>query len=315
MDIKDFLNHTAAGNAVKAQEILDDILSNKAFEALDEKKTQIAKTLYATEDEVEVQDTADTPVEDEELLTQEEFDSLSEEDQELYLESLEQINELKKSTLGSYVKKAAKSKSDDAFDHGEDEHRQYGEPGEDPDRDKDIEDRERRMANREKGIGRAVKRLTKEEMEQIHELSKGTLGSYVKKASESAAKRAAGSTSWAFRSTAAKNPRVKAAAEKYSDEDEAKKEKRLAGVTKAVNRLTKEEMEQIDELSKGTLGRYVQKRVKQIPNIEVNYQMTPDEDGPMGAKRIKKFQKKINKGVTGALNRLSGTNVTKKPTK
>jgi Xaa-Pro aminopeptidase len=146
MDIKDFLNHTAAGNAVKAQEILDDILSNKAFEALDEKKTQIAKTLYATEDEVEVQDTADTPVEDEELLTQ-------------------------------------------------------------------------------------------------------------------------------------------------------------------------EEVEELDELSKETLGRYVQKRVKQIPNIEVNYQMTPDEDGPMGAKRIRKFQKKINKGVTGALNRLSGTDVTKKPAK
>jgi hypothetical protein len=146
MDIKDFLNHTAAGNAVKAQEILNDILSNKAFEALDEKKSQIAKTLYATEDEVEVQDTADTPVEDEETVTQ-------------------------------------------------------------------------------------------------------------------------------------------------------------------------EEVEQIDELSKETLGRYVQKRVKQIPNIEVNYQMTPDEDGPMGAKRIRKFQKKVNKGVTGALNRLSGTDVTKKAKK
>jgi len=79
--------------------------------------------------------------------------------------------------------------------------------------------------------------------------------------------------------------------------------------------LTQEEVEQIDELSKGTLGRYVQKRVKQIPNIEVNYQMTPDDDGPMGAKRIRKFQKKINKGVTGALNRLSGTDVTKKAKK
>jgi len=79
--------------------------------------------------------------------------------------------------------------------------------------------------------------------------------------------------------------------------------------------VTQEEVEQIDELSKGTLGRYVQKRVKQIPNIEVNYQMTPDDDGPMGAKRIRKFQKKINKGVTGALNRLSGTDVNKKPAK
>jgi hypothetical protein len=237
MDVNQFIQNAISGNASEAKENLNDILSTRAFQYLDEYKKQIAQKLYATEDEVEVQDTADTPVEDEELLTQEEFDSLSEEDQELYLESLEQINELKKSTLGSYVKKAAKSQSDDAFDHGEDEHRQYGEPGEDPDRDKDIEDRERRMANRKKGISRAV------------------------------------------------------------------------------NRLTKEETEQIDELSKGTLGRYVQKRVKQIPNIEVNYQMTPDEDGPMGAKRIKKFQKKINKGVTGALNRLSGTDVTKKAKK
>jgi len=82
---------------------------------------------------------------------------------EVKKEEVEQIAELKKSTLGSYVKKAAKDQAGDAFEHGEDEHRQYGDPGEDPERDKDIEDRERRMANREKGIGRAVKRLTKEE--------------------------------------------------------------------------------------------------------------------------------------------------------
>jgi hypothetical protein len=161
MDVNQFIQNAISGNASEAKENINDILSTRAFQYLDEYKKQIAQKLYATEDEVEVQDTADTPVEDEELLTQEEFDSLSEEDQELYLESLEQI----------------------------------------------------------------------------------------------------------------------------------------------------------DELSKGTLGRYVQKRVKQIPNIEVNYQMTPDDDGPMGAKRIRKFQKKINKGVTGALNRLSGTDVNKKPAK
>jgi hypothetical protein len=146
MDVNQFIQNVVSGNASEAKSNLNDILSSRAFESLDAYKKEIAQKLYATEDEVEVQDTADTPVEDEETVTQ-------------------------------------------------------------------------------------------------------------------------------------------------------------------------EEVEQIDELSKGTLGRYVQKRVKQIPNIEVNYQMTPDEDGPMGAKRIKKFQKKINKGVTGALNRLSGTNVTKKPTK
>jgi hypothetical protein len=242
MDIKDFLNHTAAGNAVKAQEILNDILSNKAFESLDQKKSQIAKTLYATEDEVEVQDTADTAVEDEELLTQEEFDSLSEEDQELYLESLEQLDELSPETHRSYQKKAEKSI--------------------------------RASFKNQKNVPRGSPEAKADAVKTLNRMS---------------------------------------AVERSKDKEFEGAFKRRYG--KAAKKNMKEEMEQIDELSKETLGRYVQKRVKQIPNIEVNYQMTPDDDGPMGAKRIRKFQKKINKGVTGALNRLSGTNVTKKPTK
>ena len=83
----------------------------------------------------------------------------------------------------------------------------------------------------------------KEEVEELDELSKRTLGSYVKKASDDATKSAASSTSFAFRSTAAKNPRVKDAAAKISDEEEARKEKRLSGIGKAVSRLSKEETE------------------------------------------------------------------------
>ena len=83
-------------------------------------------------------------------------------------EEVEQIDELKKSTLGSYVKKAAKSQADHSFDHGEDEHRQYGDP-EETEREKEMKDRERAITNREKGIGRAVKRLAKEEVEQVQE--------------------------------------------------------------------------------------------------------------------------------------------------
>ena len=81
--------------------------------------------------------------------------------------------------------------------------------------------------------------MVSEEFEQLDELSKTTLGSYVNKASGDATKSAAGSTSFAFRSTAAKNPRVKDAAAKISDEEEARKQKRLAGVGKAVQKLTK----------------------------------------------------------------------------
>jgi len=71
-------------------------------------------------------------------------------------------------------------------------------------------------------------KLKSEEAEQIDELSKSTLGSYIKKSSYDATERAAS------------EPVGDIAAD-----DEAKKEKRLSGIGKAVTRLTKEE--QIDE--------------------------------------------------------------------
>jgi hypothetical protein len=82
--------------------------------------------------------------------------------------------------------------------------------------------------------------------------------------------------------------------------------KKGGDVAKAsVQAVKQEEVEELDELSKSTLGSYVKKRVKQLPAIETNYQMTPDEGGPFGAKRIKKFQKKVNKGIGRAVDRLS----------
>ena len=65
MDIQAFIQSAASGNAVEAKEILNDVLSSRAFEALDAKKQEIAKSLYNNGEEIEVQDTADTPVEQE----------------------------------------------------------------------------------------------------------------------------------------------------------------------------------------------------------------------------------------------------------
>jgi hypothetical protein len=92
----------------------------------------------------------------------------------------------------------------------------------------------------------------KEEVEELDELSKSTLGSYANKATKDAATSSSASSNWAHTSDKAKNPRVKAAAAKYSDEEEARKQKRLSGVGKAVSRLTKEE-EQIDEVKMADL--------------------------------------------------------------
>ena len=78
-----------------------------------------------------------------------------------------------------------------------------------------------------------------EEIQQIDELSKSTLGSYINKASGDAATSKAASANWAHVSTKARNPRVKDAAAKYSDEEDARHSKRMTGISQAVKKVTK----------------------------------------------------------------------------
>ena len=84
-------------------------------------------------------------------------------------EEAEQIDELSKTTLGNYIKKAANDKADTAFHRG---YRAYSrsvhKPHSEPMRNKVHSGQE----NRNKGIKRAVARLTKEEAEQIEERNK-----------------------------------------------------------------------------------------------------------------------------------------------
>ena len=49
MEVQDFINSVAVGNAAEAQETLNDLLSARAFEALEAKKIEIAKTLFGGE--------------------------------------------------------------------------------------------------------------------------------------------------------------------------------------------------------------------------------------------------------------------------
>ena len=153
MNTESFIQKVASGEAAEAKDTLSDLLSNRAFEALDMKKQEIARTIYGGEDQVEVQDTADSEIEEDDLLTQEEFDALSEEEQELY-EEVEQLDEIGdtpagKKALGSYVKKRAKQLPQIEVGY------QMAEPG-----------RQEKMYKKfktkvGKGIGRAVDRLAK----------------------------------------------------------------------------------------------------------------------------------------------------------
>ena len=56
MDVQDFINSVATGNAAEAKDTLNNLLSARAFEALETKKVEIAQTLfggYQVEEEVE----------------------------------------------------------------------------------------------------------------------------------------------------------------------------------------------------------------------------------------------------------------------
>ena len=69
--------------------------------------------------------------------------------------SEEELNELKKSTLGSYIAKGSKDLADRRFDQGDSEKRKY-----EPDKYDDKEDK--KLDKREQGIARAAKKLSKE---------------------------------------------------------------------------------------------------------------------------------------------------------
>jgi len=86
----------------------------------------------------------------------------------------------------------------------------------------------------------------KEEVEELDELSKTTLGSYAKKATRDAVITRKIGADFEHQSKRAKSPGMKAASDEMSQKYKEKSWKRRDGVDKAVDRLTKEDVE-IDE--------------------------------------------------------------------
>jgi hypothetical protein len=110
-----------------------------------------------------------------------------------------------------------------------------------------------RGAKRIYGIDKATTRLNKEEVESIEELSKKTLGSYVKGAMRDARYKELHGGMEALSPSDPSKPLEK------SRKFFSAAHKRQKGVARAVDRLTKEEIETIEELSKKTLGSYYNK--------------------------------------------------------
>jgi hypothetical protein len=62
-NVRNFIDLISNGQNTEAKDTLDDILSTRAFDALDARKKEIAASIFGGEN-VEVQDTEDTPVEE-----------------------------------------------------------------------------------------------------------------------------------------------------------------------------------------------------------------------------------------------------------
>jgi hypothetical protein len=101
----------------------------------------------------------------------------------------------------------------------------------------------------------AVQAVKQESVEQIDELKKSTLASYVKKASHDVAARGAATRQFANDSRAASKNQEYDVAKKSMDKADktfAKGYSRRMGMAKAVDRLAKEEVEHIEERSLST---------------------------------------------------------------
>jgi hypothetical protein len=158
----------------------------------------------------------------------------------------EQIDELSKKTMGSYVKKASGAeKPKNVMDpknvpltkiaayQGDSETGHFGKRFNQATYDK----AERLRKNRETGIKRAVDKITKEEVEQVDEISKKTMGRYINKAKDSI-------DMTSYRSGIKDGTAISSSTPYKSNNPlERKLTKRHKGISMAVKKLTKEDID------------------------------------------------------------------------
>jgi hypothetical protein len=148
----------------------------------------------------------------------------------------------------------------------------------------------------------------KEEVE-LDELSKKTLGSYVKGASHDIATKSAATGRYAERANKASDDMKKTGdyslhMKKRKDDETADKMfnkswKRRLGVAKAVDKLTKEEQE-LDELSKKTLSSYVKKAGADNLSLGVGLSRAAnDSDNFRGSRNLKTLGRKASNRTVG----------------
>ena len=194
-----------------------------------------------------------------------------------------ELDELNRYTLKSYARKA----------HGDEEgiKNVLSSPkGKGPVSPKHRADLERELRNRKKGGQKAIRKAyTSEDAEQVDELSAKTLKNYKNKARKA--------------HSDAVQQGYDSGTGKLKPDFEAKRLKRKAGFTKAMNKLiAKEDVEQVDEVSSDTLRSYLDKSRKQNQKRVTRMADQPDHM-PADKGEMRKLRKR-RKGSEAAASRL-----------
>jgi hypothetical protein len=147
-------------------------------------------------------------------------------------EDVEQVDELSGDTVASYHYKA-----------GRDLAKRGGSSVAGPATDADKQKVSARRAGMSRALPRIMRSIKNEDVEQVDEVSKRTLGSYVKKAAMDAVIQRKIGADFENLGNKARKPSMKSSAQELEKQYTAKSRKRRAGINTAVDRLTKEDVE------------------------------------------------------------------------
>ena len=199
-------------------------------------------------------------------------------------EGVEQIDELSKKTMGSYALKAMKdsdSRKQDFSDHDEDEPYEYGD-GSETEKGTDT----RKIHNRDTGVKRVIKKLTKEEIE-LDEGRMKDLAYDLDNMSHDEFHKQYGKPKSHYDPTNFKKPVEPG---KGMDRARALAQRGMQSLSKEEVERIEEKLTQLDELSKGTLASYV----KRSANQAIVKSLANPKDDSDDMKTIAKREKGIN---------------------
>jgi hypothetical protein len=180
-DIKELIYAAVEENAVKFQELVNAQLQVRAYDAIEalrpevgasmfgeenEKKSEVDEELKGSQHKIDKNKNGKIDAHDFKLLR----DKVRTKGNKNTFEEVEELDELSKKTLGSYVKKSASDHGarSHALGHSQgmdDAGSEFDDQDQEDEDQKEREDNFRKSKNRKAGIDRAVKKLTKEEVE------------------------------------------------------------------------------------------------------------------------------------------------------